>query len=340
MRPLALADLEEMVTASEDVFRALGGARIFLTGATGFYGIWLLSALGHARRRLGVDVEVTVLSRDPASARARYGAVLEGVELVAGDTRSFAFPDGTFSHVVHGATAASAALNEKSPLEMFDVILEGTRRVLELAQRTGCQRFLLMSSGAVYGPQPSELTHVPETYGGGPSPLDPANAYAEGKRAAEQMAAIVARAARFELVAARGFAFVGPWLPLDTHFAIGNFVRDALAGGPIRILGDGTPYRSYMYGTDLATWMWTLLARGKNGTAYNVGSEDGRPLREMAARVGEAAGVAVHVAKEPPPGALPSRYVPRTTRARDELGLELRVGLDEAIRRTLDYHRG
>jgi nucleoside-diphosphate-sugar epimerase len=340
MAGISQADLDEVLETTEDVWRSLQGGRIFFTGATGFYGVWLLSAFAHAVSRLGLRIPTAILTRDPPAARAKYGAILDalGAELVAGDTRTFAFPSGSFSHVVHGATSASASLNASDPFEMFDVIAAGTRRVLELVATAGCSRFLLMSSGAVYGPQPSSMTHVAESYGGGPSTLDVANAYAEGKRAAELLSAISARASGFELVSARGFAFVGPYLPLDTHFAIGNFLRDAMAGGPIRILGDGTPYRSYMYGSDLAAWMWTLLVKGRAGTAYNVGSDDGRPLREIASRVAAQTGVEVHVAKEAPPNHAPARYVPDVSRAKSELGLAIGVPLDEAIARTLSFH--
>lgn len=322
------------------MLRDLSGARLFLTGGTGFYGVWLLASLAECKRELGLDLSLTLLTRSAAATRARLGALVDatGAMLLEGDARTFTLPEGSFSHVVHAATAASAALNESRPFEMLDVIVAGTQRVVEAATQAGASRMLLASSGAVYGVQPPDVTHVPESYRGGPDLLDVRNAYAEGKRTSELIAAIGAQSGGYELVVARGFAFVGPHLPLDAHFAIGNFLRDGLAGGPVRILGDGTPYRSYLHGIDLAVWLWTMLARGRAGAAYNLGSEDGRPLREIGARVAAATGTTLSVAKEPPPGHVAARYVPSTARARAELGLEVTVDLDDAIGRTIAFH--
>ena len=138
---------------------------------------------------------------------------------------------------------------------------------------------------------------------------------------------------------ARGFAAVGPHLPLDGHTAIGHFIGDGLAGGPITIRDDGTPYRSYLYTADLAIWLWTILLRGEAGRAYNVGSDEAMPLREVAELVARQFDpvAEVHVALQPTPNEPPARSVPDITRARKELGLEAWIGLEEAIRRTVAW---
>ncbi|MDQ6828511.1 MAG: NAD-dependent epimerase/dehydratase family protein, partial [Gemmatimonadota bacterium] len=193
----------------------------------------------------------------------------------------------------------------------------------------------------VYGRQPTTVSHVTEDAGGAPSVGDPASAYAEGKRAAELLGTIFGAAHNLPVKIARCFAFVGPGLPLDAHFAIGNLMGDALAGRHLSMRGDGTPRRSYMYGADLAVWLWTILLRGNARRAYNVGAEDDAALSDVAATVGRVAGdvrpVSLGATADRARDA--DRYVPSTVRAREELGLRVEIKLEDAIRRTLAWHR-
>src|SRR5208337_111237 len=159
-------------------------------------------------------------------------------------------------------------------------------------------------------------------------------AYAEGKRSAELLCALAA-SPRLATTVARCFAFAGPYMQLDAHFAIGNFIGDRLHDRPIRVLGDGSPVRSYLYASDLMVWLWTILFRGENCRAYNVGSERAVSMAELAAAVAQTASPHVEVEiRGQPTGLPPQRYVPSTERARQELGLQERVSLHAAISKT------
>ncbi len=336
--PLA-TDLEHILEHTRSLWEELRGERIFITGGTGFFGCWLLESFAWANERLGLGAEALVLTRNLEAFRkkAPHLPANPAIQFHQGDIRSFVFPQGTFSFIIHAATEASAKLNAEDPLIMFDTIVEGTRRTLEFARCCQAQKFLLTSSGAVYGRQPEEMTRIPEEYMGAPDPTDPHSAYGEGKRAAEMLCTLYARQYGFEAKIARCFAFVGPYLPLDIHFAIGNFIRDGLRGGPIVIQGDGAAYRSYLYAADLAIWLWTILLSGKSGRPYNVGSEEGISIAEVAKCVAEQFSpkieVEIHCATDPLKPL--ERYVPDIQRGKSELSLQTWIGLCDGIHRSL-----
>jgi len=340
--PLA-SDLDHVLTHTQGIWEDLRGRRLFITGGTGFFGCWLLESFAWANDALGLEAEALVLTRDPDAFAKKHPhlAAHPAIRFHQGDIRAFSFPAGEFSHIIHGATEASAALNRDDPLEMIETITEGTRRALEFARRCGAKRFLMISSGAVYGAQPPGLSHVPEEYVGAPDCTRPGSAYGEGKRLAELFCAVRAEKHGLDISIARCFAFVGPFLPLDTHFAVGNFLRDGLGGGPIQIGGDGTPVRSYLYAADLAVWLWTILLRGRAGRAYNVGSEAAVTISETAQAVAACFAPAplVRIGRTAVADTPAERYVPSTERARTELGLEAHISLEDALQRTLEWNR-
>ena len=336
--PVIKEDMDDISTVLVTHVALLKGLRILLTGGTGFLGKWLLHTFIQLRKSLDLSSTMTVLSRDPSRFLDSCPEFVDqpGLDFIAGDVRSFTPPAGrTFDFVIHGATAASAKLDQDDPEEMYSVITEGTRHLLEFARRCEARRLLYISSGAVYGTQPPGLRHIPETYEGIPT-----TAYGRGKKASEQLC-LDASTGHFKCVIARPFAFVGPYLPLDTHFAIGNFIRDCLDNRPIVIRGDGTPLRSYLYAADLAEWLWTLLLRGANGRTYNVGSSEAISIHDLASLVRECAGTQneILVQEQAKAGILPARYVPSVARIQHELGLIPRCSLSDGIRRTLAWHR-
>jgi dTDP-glucose 4,6-dehydratase len=343
-QPLPVPDLELILEQTRPLWEEMRNQRIFITGGTGFFGCWLLSSFLHIHQALALNATATVLTRNPAqfTARAPHLAMHPAITLLQGDTSSFTMPAGRFDFVLHAATdVATPALDStRSPLARYASIADGTARVLEFAATHGTRKLLLTSSGAVYGRQPATLSHIPEDYPGAPDPLAPASAYGEAKRASELMCALYATQSPLVCKIARCFAFVGPGLPLDASFAIGNFIHDALRGQPIQITGDGTTQRSYLYAADLATWLWTILFSAPPQQAFNVGSEEAISLADLARLTAGTLHpqLPIQIAQAAAAGAAPERYIPSTQRAQQLLQLRQTVSLAEAIRRTAAWH--
>jgi len=335
---LPIEDLDQVLDAVGPHWEQLRGKRLLLTGGTGFIGKWLLGTFLHANRKLDLSAQVVVLSRRPEVFFNEYPQLRDAPDVawLGGDVRGFALEAAAgCTFAIHAATDVIAT---SSPDEILDTCIAGTQRVLSAMSHGGSKaRVLLLSSGAVYGRTPPEVPAIPEEWQGAPDPLAPSSAYGEGKRVSELLCAMAASAQpELEVSIARCFAFVGPHLPLDKHFAIGNFIGAAMKGQDIRIQGDGTPLRSYLYAADLAHWLWVLLITAKSGRAYNVGGAEALSIGDLAHRVNRVLNGSggVQIAQSPRPGVPPQAYVPSVARIAAELALTPSVGLDDAILRT------
>jgi dTDP-glucose 4,6-dehydratase len=338
----AKIDLDELLEVDPPLWETLRGARLFITGASGFFGRWMLASLLNANKRMRLGLHIFALTRNKAifSRACPHLTRDAAITLVEGDVRRFEFPEGDFSHVVHLAASSDARVQAADPLGLFDVIVSGTARVLEFAGKRNASRFLFVSSGAVYGPQPPEVDRLREDYGGAANWVNPQAVYGTAKRAAEQLCSLHNARGRLEACIARAFAFIGPGMPLDGHFAAGNFIRDGLAEGPIRVQGDGTPLRTYLYASDLAWWLWKISTEGAPGKAYNVGGNEIVSIRDLAEAVAESfcPRLSVVMARFPDVGRKPERYIPDISRAENELGLSVRISVKEALQRTISWH--
>lgn len=335
------ADLEYIFTGlGEADWEFFADKRIFVTGGTGFIGKWLLFALLEANRRISLNCRIEVLTRSPQtfSLAMPQLAYAKNVILRQGDVRSFAFPSGPFDIVMHGATDVVA---QNTPIETFSTCVEGTRHILDFAKVSGAKDFLLTSSGAVYGRHFFMTGGVPEDYLGGPDPTSIKSAYGEGKRVSEWLTCAHAAETGLGVKIARIYAQVGPYLPLDKHFAIGNFINDVLADREILIQGDGTPVRSYLHIADTIVWLLAMLVRGAPGRAWNVGGEAGLSIFELAERVSKLLGSkkGIQVMLKADSNCLVEHYVPNVTRAKAELKLPTPIKLDDAILSTAKWIR-
>lgn len=317
-----------------DLARSLGGKTVLVTGASGFVGSWISAGLLCLAER-GVSLRLLALARRPWVLRKRLEPFLDlsPMEDVALDLTDPASSLPRADLIVHAAGDVSP-LSEPSALE--ESLVSATDRVASHAAAAGAGRMLLVSSGAVYGPQPWDMPNVPETFPGDPdgSGLD---FYGNAKHRAEELTLLRMRGSGTKAVIARAFAFSGPFLPLSGRFALGNFVRDGLVGGPIRVRGTGRPYRSYLDASEMAFWFLSALVKGEAGRCYNIGSPTPITIEEVARKVGHLCGCDVLVE-----GGIDRdcSYVPSTARAESELGVRISVDLDESIRRMLHFERG
>tara|TARA_B110000858_G_C17789571_1_gene469091 strand:- start:883 stop:1833 length:951 start_codon:yes stop_codon:yes gene_type:complete len=310
--------------------------RLLITGGTGFFGRALLRRWIDDEKYDTSLPEVTVLTRSPEIFFERYPEFFgkEWLSFHKGNILDYtSLPHNkTFTHILHGATESTIGPSLQA-LQRYDEIVNGTRNILDYAVKINAKRVLLTSSGGVYGPQPETLEEIPESYLGIPDPLNPMSAYSMGKRAAEHLCCLYSDRHGLETTIARCFSFVGRDLPLTAHFAIGNFIHDALHNDNITVSGNGNPVRSYLDQRDLAIWLYSILTSAPAGAVYNVGSNDRISIGDLAYLVRDilSPNKSIIFAGESSLYQGRNIYVPDISRAKNELGLRVRISLCQSI---------
>ena len=334
-------DIKHILKYTQTVWKELQGKTIFLTGGTGFFGKWILESFLYANSTLQLNTKMFVLSRNPDLFLNKYPHFKnETLHFMTGDIKDFKFPNESIDFIIHAATDVDVVGNVENPIHTFESITEGTKHLLELARIKKVKAILHTSSGAMYGKQPHGLTHIDEDFSGSPNIFDKHAAYGEGKRVAEMLCNFYYDKHGVNSKIARCFAFIGPYQPLDSHYAIGNFIRDAINGNTIKINGDGTPYRSYLYAADLTIWLWNILVFGKPCRPYNVGSDKDLTIEELAHLVAKNSDQEIKVEIALPKKNTPAlRYVPSIKRAESELGLKVYIDLQTAITKTIQFNK-
>ena len=344
MKRLPVEDLEHIYQNTRYIWESFRGKSIFLTGGTGFFGKWLLESFIYVNEKLALNAKITTLTRNPEAFLLEYPFYMEHtntVQFVKGDILTYDFNlDEKFQFIIHAATSASESLNKSNPLLMMDTITIGTRKILDFAITQPLEGFLLVSSGAIYGKQPWNVSHIVEDDSFKVDINNPNSAYAEGKRIAELYSSTYFEKDNLPIKIARCFAFVGPYLPLDTHFAIGNFINNAIKNEDIIIKGDGSTIRSYMYASDLMVWLWKILLKGKINQPYNVGSDEEVSIKELAEKISSIsnAKVAVKILGSPVQKEHIDIYCPSITKA-NTINAQIKIQLTESIIKTLNFNK-
>ncbi|MCS7314558.1 MAG: SDR family oxidoreductase [Bryobacterales bacterium] len=305
--------------------------RFVVTGAAGFIGSHLcdrLLAEGHDV--LGIDNLLT-------GSRANV-AHLEGhprFRLLVHDVCEPLELEPPVDGVLHLASPASPKDYLRYPIETLDVGSIGTRRMLELARRHGA-RFLLSSTSECYG---DPLVHPqPETYWGNVNPVGPRSCYDEAKRFAEALTMAYRRVYGLRTSIARIFNTYGPRMKLDDGRVVPTFLDQALRGAPLTVYGDGSQTRSFCYVSDMVEGLWRLLLSEEPGP-INLGNPAEISVLDFAQRILELTGSPSRIEFLPLPEDDPKRRQPEIRKAREVLGWEPRVSLEEGLRETIAWFR-
>ena len=343
-RDIIHKDCEQVTANSVDLLSALRGQCVLITGGTGFVGTWLAELIAFLNDNHNFNTQLILLSgrANNFSAKAPHLAIRNDITLIERDIRSVVDIPIEVGWIIHAAGNPDNRVHASDPLRTIHVIVKGTDAVLEAATRLpDLKKFLNVSSGLVYGSQPWELEAVSESFMGGLDCDSISSAYAEAKRMGETLCAVYRNQHRLPVVNVRPFAFIGPYQLLDRPWAINNFIRDSLLGGPIRILGDGETVRSYMYPSDMAWWLLRILAQGTVGTSYNVGSPHGVTLQKLAEKIAGHLPVRPEILSRlsSDKSLRRSKFVPDVSLAINALSLNINVDLDTAIKRTIIWNR-
>jgi nucleoside-diphosphate-sugar epimerase len=310
---------------------------LLLIGGTGFLG---KSFLDSYRRGLldkwGVS-KILILSRNPEKIKKDAPELMRGnIELHCGDISIIdALPNADY--VIHAAASADAQvylqrpITEKRNIEMAAINYSRVAKTFHAKSK-----ILYVSSGAVYGAQPSTVEFLSEEDGHKYSIESFETGkrdYAIAKRTAEKIIQGLGEQ-NLKVSIARCFAFVGPWLPRDQHFAIGNFIEDGLKGCTINVKAKTQVYRSYMHSDDLVNWLMSICDSGsEHCPIYNVGSNQAVEIRTVAEMVAKQLNVMIR--KKRSNGDKLDRYIPSTDKGKKELGLEITMDLEHAIEKTI-----
>ncbi len=331
-------DLRYVEQSLGETSEKLRNKRIFLTGATGFIGKSLLEALLWLNQNKNLNLEILSVSRNPLNFFKSYPHFLGHPEfkLYAGDIcNHLSLSDlGVIDFTIHAATDV---VRKTNPIELMKTCIDGTANVINASKKGGCQKFLLLSSGAVYGKQPLNIDCLSESHIGGVDLTSSQSAYSLGKQVSEWLTQ-QCKDEKIEIKVARCFAFVGPYLPLSHHFAIGNFIKSALLNRDIDIFGDGTPIRTYLYTSDLSYQLLKILLDASSGSVWNVGGSELVSIKELAGIVREVLNPNIKINVHKSPGVPTEKYIPNTTRITTDLMVRQEINLRCAIKKTADWN--
>mgnify|MGYP003913797439 CR=1 FL=1 len=342
IRHLITEDCKKSCTDAA-IFDDLKNQVILVTGGTGFMGKWIAEMVTFLNATHNLSINLYLLARDiqkfkddvPHLAQKQY------IKLISQDVRNLHDLPEEVNYIIHAAGSPDNRDHVSQPLKTVETFYKGTFNILDAATRLpGLKKILHISSHTVYGKNNDE-TFIKESFLGTLEPNTVNHVYGESKIIAETLCSVYKNQFRLPITILRPFAFIGPYHDLEKPWAINNFIRDGILGGPIRILGNGSTVRSYLYASDMAYWILKALAIGQIGENYNLGSKTPVSLNELALKIQGSINPSIEILSKSSKENYVniSRFVADTSKTVKALVVEETHTLEDSINRTIVWNQ-
>jgi len=328
---ISISDLDQILDYSRSSFMSLNNANILISGASGFVGTWLTSSLLYASNKIDLDVQITVLVRDQKKLLNRLQEVPENLKLVEIDylKKPEINLKPKYSHIIQSTTPSMPNSGSIDQENVSNVSYQSNEFLLNFAKKHKVAPiFCHLSSGAVYG-NPEKLVGPIEEHVISNHEISLSN-YGMVKKSLERDIEDATYRGDIRGCNPRLFAFGGPFLQLDAHFAIGNFMQNAILNQPISINGDPSTIRSYLYPTDLISFLLALLNKPTLDPIH-IGSNRSVTMLELAGLFSNLFKLPIEVNTKPQ--SVFSSYFPSTTKSEKYLGVEQKISIEESLLR-------
>ncbi len=316
----------------------LRSSQILITGGTGFVGTWLTEMVIYLNENFNFNISIYLLSRNAVS-KNNYSK-FKYIQYIRSDIKNVKELPNTLNYVLHAAGSPDSREHVSNPIKTIDTFYKGTQNILDLASRLpNLIKLIHFSSNKIYG---SNYTTIPIDES--KSTIDCLNfqdVYAESKRISETLCKAYMSELHLPIIITRPFAFIGPFQTLDKPWAVNNFIRDSMLGGPIRILGNELTTKSYMYGSDLAYFVLNILAQGKVGEAYNLGSSCPMTLVELANKIKNIINSEIEIKIRSSKDTYNETIfdIPKMTKIEHHLNIKPAFNIEESLKRTILWNK-
>ena len=329
-------DFIEILSRTKDIWLKNKNKNFFLTGCTGFFGYWLVRTFIEANKKYNLNINLYILTRKKKNLINKFFKN-KIINFIIGDIRDFKYPPKKIDFIIHGATtSAEETFNKQDPLEKFSIMVDGTNNILNFTKKNKCKRFLYISSGSVYGDQfKSKIREIDYANLNNYRSSFDINVLGKSKKKAEKLVMSFSKKYKFITSIARCFTFVGPTLPLNIHYAVGNFLKQKSSNKNIVLNSSGNSVRSFMYMTDLVVWLFYIFFKGKNRNIYNVGSDKSISIKNLAKLINKLEkNKSKIIIKKNVLNENKTYYVPSVNKAKKALNLNIKHDLRTSLKKT------